>query len=397
MLELDPQLILLCIELDPWQETTGGQTAFAKHLLQTFPTRFAVVSSTPEDLPAGKWCERKWHGQSIKFFSLGSVRRAGRCKPLVPQRASLYWMARRHMAALNASGSDSILIDNPEVLLAASHYSWRRACYLFSSINNQISNSRYKWARPFGPLFENLTVAALRRLNPEVVVAAADDCAITELYKRTRGNLNQFKIHSLPTRVDLSRFYPEERLTCRKRCGLPADELILICTGRLCWIKGWAFLIDVLAELRRRAVSATLVLVGSGEDHDAALRRAELLGLAANVLVTGFLRHDQVRTFLNAADVYVVGSFLEGWSVAMVEALACGKRIVSTAVSGATGMVSQGTNGFIVASRDPASFADAVMKSLALSDAAEYSINLSRHYSLQTLRSDLSRIWDVLR
>jgi len=139
------------------------------------------------------------------------------------------------------------------------------------------------------------------------------------------------------------------------------------------------------------------VLVGSGEDHDAALRRAELLGLAANVLVTGFLRHDQVRTFLNAADVYVVGSFLEGWSVAMVEALACGKRIVSTAVSGATGMVSQGTNGFIVASRDPASFADAVMKSLALSDAAEYSINLSRHYSLQTLRSDLSRIWDVLR
>ena len=46
-----------------------------------------------------------------------------------------------------------------------------------------------------------------------------------------------------------------------------------------------------------------------------------------------------MSTYLGAADLVFVGSFEEGWSTAMVEALACGKPIISTNISGANDMI----------------------------------------------------------
>jgi len=113
-------------------------------------------------------------------------------------------------------------------------------------------------------------------------------------------------------------------------------------------------------------------------------------------LVTGFVTQERVKTFLSAADVYVVGSLREGWSVAMLEALACGKPIVSTAVSGAADMVQEGCNGFVLPERDPVRFADAVLRSLTLPAAASCSLDIARRYSLETLGAQFAQMWDAL-
>ena len=77
----------------------------------------------------------------------------------------------------------------------------------------------------------------------------------------------------------------------------------------------------------------------------------------------------------------------------MLEAIACGKPIVSTNVSGSADMVKDGLNGYIVQNRDPREFAKKMNMALTLPNASEISRSLAHQYSLESLRSDLERYW----
>ena len=114
----------------------------------------------------------------------------------------------------------------------------------------------------------------------------------------------------------------------------------------------------------------------------------------------GFLAPQEVYKRLVAADLYLCASYREGWSVAMTEALGCGKICVSTPVSGAGNMIDDGVNGRIVDSRDPVAFAQAIDDALDLkarSTASEQrSLELARQYSTETLAGDWGALWRPL-
>jgi glycosyltransferase involved in cell wall biosynthesis len=114
------------------------------------------------------------------------------------------------------------------------------------------------------------------------------------------------------------------------------------------------------------------------------------------VHITGSLDPRGVAGYLNAADVFVMGSFFEGWPTAMVEALATGKAIVSTAVSAAADLIEEGRNGFIVNCRKAEAFSDAMVRALSL-DARSVSLEKSRPYALNCLADDIGRLWAPLR
>jgi glycosyltransferase involved in cell wall biosynthesis len=123
---------------------------------------------------------------------------------------------------------------------------------------------------------------------------------------------------------------------------------------------------------------------------------ASKLRVADRVKVTGFLPPARVAQWLNAADLALVGSHTEGWSVAMLEALACGKPLVSTGVSGARAMIREAENGFIVCSRDPEEYAGAIRRALALPGAARVSLELARQYALPEFARRIGRVFKPL-
>jgi glycosyltransferase involved in cell wall biosynthesis len=381
---------------DPWGEPSGGQSTFAKHLLNAYGDSLAFTSDCNEALPVGEWVERKYKNQVIKFLSRGSTHQKKDKKPFIPARVPTYFRARQYMAKIYSLGIRNVFTDSPEFLLALSGRHWESVCYRFAGVNNPVAFSRYPWLRFLGGSYEWLMLKTLQKVNPDVMIAAADQRAIDAFFERTRAKLDRSKFHQFPTRVDTELFCPMPRDSVRQELCFSQDRLILVATGRLCWIKGWDLLLEALNVLVKSRPDTQLIFVGDGEDHQAVIQRSKQLGVYKNILITGFLPQAEVVKYINAADVCTVASHREGWSLAMCEILACGQRIVSTDVSGARDMVHQGKNGFIVSGREPEDYANAILDSLELVGASEYSLKISSKYAVNQLVRDLGSIWSPL-
>lgn len=388
--------VLLVQGEDPWQDPTGGIVAFTKTLMRAYGDRIAVASPSEEPMEVGVWTTRLFEGQSMAYFSLGPLGLVRGKKPIVPAKVQVYRRVRKYMLALHDCGVRNLLIDSAEVLFSAQHFDWDSVCYFFHGLSNPVAQSRYPWARVFGRTYEKQFLRSLRRLRLDAIIAAADEREIDQFLKGNGRLLDPKVVHSFPTRVDTHVFFPEPRDIVRKELDLSLDDLILVVCGRLSWTKGWQLLLDVLHVLSKDSRTVRLVFVGDGEDRTKIVARAARMGLEQLITITGFLPQQAVRKYLNAADVCGVASHVEGWSLAMLEILACGRPLVSTDVSGAGALIREGHNGFIVRNREPHEFAASVRKAAALPEAETISLEIAKKYSIENLARDLGRVWKPL-
>jgi len=136
-----------------------------------------------------------------------------------------------------------------------------------------------------------------------------------------------------------------------------------------------------------------LIFIGDGADKDALVRRAAEMGITENILLVGVLSPPDIATYLQCANFFVFGSHKEGWSTALLEAMACHLPIVTTRFSSADVIVQNGVNGFVLDQRDPRVFSDAMEKVLDLPRMREHQNHVIDRYALKNLEGDLLRAW----
>ncbi|THA46152.1 glycosyltransferase family 1 protein [Streptomyces sp. A1136] len=169
--------------------------------------------------------------------------------------------------------------------------------------------------------------------------------------------------------VDLSHFRPgradrgEDRAGARAGLPLPeafrGDGPLAVCVGRLCPQKGQDILLRAWPEVLGTVPEARLVLVGDGPDGEA-LRRAAPSG----VHFAGTA--DDIRPWLRAADIVVLPSRWEGMALAPLEAMACGRPVLVSDVSGARESLPPGQARLcLVPAEDPTALAKALGRLLA--------------------------------
>ena len=373
----------------------GGQLSFAKQMMKAFGNRLALVGVCTDDTPIGQWVKRIFDGVEYDFFPVGRWV-PSRCKPIIPARITGYLQIKRYKKEIMSLGVKSVFIQAPETLMAVHNWGWDSACYRFAGVSNPVSNSRYRWARPLAGIFERKIMAMIKKVNPDVIIAAADLQVINEFFERTGCVLDRKKIFQFPTRVDTDTFFPMSKEKTRGELGIRSTGPIVVTSGRIHREKGWDLLLAAFSVFAQKSKDAHLYFVGDGQDRNALESLICEYGISHQVSITGFIAPEQVARYLAAADLYVVGSHVEGWSIAMLEALACGKPIVSTDVSGARDMIVEGVNGYIVEKRDPERFAEAMNRALALKDADKVSLGIADKYTLKNLARDLGMLWKPL-
>jgi glycosyltransferase involved in cell wall biosynthesis len=160
--------------------------------------------------------------------------------------------------------------------------------------------------------------------------------------------------------VDVSEFAPSEstRSAIRARLGLRADDFVMVATARLSKVKAPEILVRAFAEVIERGHPCKCILVGDGPLREQVQDQVRNLGLSEHAIFVGF--QADVKPFLQAADLFVLTSWQEGMSLALLEALACALPCVVTNVGGNAEVISNSQDGFVVEPGEVSKIADAI-------------------------------------
>jgi colanic acid/amylovoran biosynthesis glycosyltransferase len=126
----------------------------------------------------------------------------------------------------------------------------------------------------------------------------------------------------------------------------------LTCIGRLCEQKGQLILVQAAKQLVEEGFDFRLTLVGDGEMRSVLETLIAQWRLQHHVVITGIATTEQVQEFLQEARALVLPSFGEGLPVAIMEALAMGRPVVSTYIAGIPELIKPGKNGWLVPAGD---------------------------------------------
>jgi len=219
-------------------------------------------------------------------------------------------------------------------------------------------------------------------------------------YLVAQGGLDPAKVKVVANGVDVAAIAAARPGTkVRRELGLPEGVPVIGLVGRLDhWGKGHRELFEALAALQERHPVGALI-VGGGRRMDEVRQMAAGLGLAGAVHFLG--ERPDVPDLLNAMDIFVLPSYSEGLSLALLEAMAAGKPVVATAVGGTPEAVTEGDTGLLIPPRDAGALAGALERlltdpALARHLGANARAHVREHYSLDRLGREINEIYGEL-
>ena len=142
----------------------------------------------------------------------------------------------------------------------------------------------------------------------------------------------------------------------------PGRMPVLVAAGRLHRQKGFDVLLRAFATVRR-TTPCKLIIMGEGEERGRLESLARELGIDQDVSLTGFVRNPYAM--MSRAATFVVSSRWEGFSVVLLEALACGAPVVATdCASGPSEILDKGRYGILVPVDDVQALAEGILDTL---------------------------------
>jgi glycosyltransferase involved in cell wall biosynthesis len=147
--------------------------------------------------------------------------------------------------------------------------------------------------------------------------------------------------------IDPRRFNPyEEYKNIRAELGIGKDELVIVSVARFTSQKQPLKLIRAFARLGGRVPNARLLMIGDGEEKEAAIKLIGSLGIGDKVILQPF-RQD-IPDVLAASDIYVLPSLWEAFPIALLEAMSMGKAVIGTNVDGTPEIIRDRENGLLI-------------------------------------------------
>lgn len=164
------------------------------------------------------------------------------------------------------------------------------------------------------------------------------------------------------------------------------NECHIVAVGRLVASKRFDLLIEAFAEANLRASGCTVTIVGTGPEKAFLLARIKELHLEQCVRLPGHC--DDVQTFLQSGDIFVLSSEYEGFPNALLEAMQLGLACISAdCESGPAELISDSLNGLLVPVGDRTSLASA-MRQLAFDPDMRQTLGAAATYVCKTYHPD---------
>ena len=171
------------------------------------------------------------------------------------------------------------------------------------------------------------------------------------------------KIGIVPCGVNLSLFRPIEKMTARKKLGLDPDDKILLYVGRFEPLKGLNRLLEAMTYFNNHHRLRLLIIGGDGNDipESQHLRQTAVqFGIAHKVIFAGRIEQAHLPPYYGSADALVIPSYYESFRLVGLEALACGRPVISTPVGIMESLIRQDKAGKLIKDNAPRSLAGGI-------------------------------------
>ncbi|MEJ2566976.1 MAG: glycosyltransferase [Gammaproteobacteria bacterium] len=184
----------------------------------------------------------------------------------------------------------------------------------------------------------------------------------------------------LPTGIQLEQFEGGDGARFRAVHQIPRERPLLLHVGRVAFEKNIGFLLRMVKRVKAEIADILFVIAGEGPATVALRREARDLGVEGNVLFVGNMQRDtELLDCYRAANVKVFASRTETQGLVLLEAMALGVPVVSTAVMGTTDVLQPGCGAEVVR-EDEQEFAAAVVRVLVDQDLASRLGKAGREY-----------------
>lgn len=250
-------------------------------------------------------------------------------------------------------------------------------------ITKSMSDAKLVWSRRDMGILRGRKHTAVYRLMAKMPDAVF---AVSEQVRRhciTADGIEPTRVKTVYNGLDLTQW--EERATPTRHTRKP----VVATVGNIRRVKGYDVLARAAGIIAPRFPQVTFRNAGAVLDTNFF---AELEGLVSELGLTGRFdfvgASDDVRTFLMDADVFVLPSRSEGFSNAIIEAMAAGLPVVATDVGGNGEAVENGVSGIIVPAEDPAALAEAIMELLANPERAKEMGNAGKEIAAKKFSID---------
>ena len=182
---------------------------------------------------------------------------------------------------------------------------------------------------------------------------------------------------------DLSVFHVRDRQEARRKLGIDQDAEAVVYIGRMDVRKGLRELVDAVVSLHSARPKLEVYLVGAGPDRSTFETAIQANGAAKYIHMLPACDFDDVAVWMAASDLVTLPSYMEGCPNVILEALACGRPVVSTNVGGIPEIMSS-ASGSLVPPRDAAALAQAIGSVL------------DQTWDAETISAQCSRSWNTV-
>lgn len=133
---------------------------------------------------------------------------------------------------------------------------------------------------------------------------------------------------------DHSIFHIGDRHAARAALGIDGDAISIVYVGRIDIRKGLRELVEAVVSVRLQQPDVQLYLVGTGPDRNLIQERIKSFDAESYIHLQGACAPGDVPLWMAASDLVTLPSYMEGCPNVVLEALACGRPVVATAVGG---------------------------------------------------------------
>lgn len=329
----------------------GAETQLVENVLHLDPERFASVVCFGG--PADDYVATLEHA-GVPVVQIGVPGNIASLRPAW----KLAQVARKHKADIihvglfpNRTGLlGAALARRPAVTTLPRTYDWT------SDDDRSVGAAGRSWK---SRLMFNAQVALAKRVSRRFV-AISDAVRVSAAKQLGIPDERMTIIHRAVVAEEFAPPTDHETRNLKGELGIDDAYPVMVNVARLVPVKGHKELLSAMPAILRALPKAKLIFAGDGPERSALAEQAQQLGIADSVLFIG--NRDDVPAVLNVADIFVFGSFFEGFGTAVVEAMAAGLPVVAFRLPSLEEIVEDGLSGMLIDDRDEARFAEVVVQ-----------------------------------